>query len=294
MELMRQHGYSLTSVCDFVGISRQAYYKRLQMRSTKEDLYQSLEQKVQQNRGVKSRAGLRSIFYKEGLSSLLGVNQFEQEMSSRGYALKPYKSFIKTTDSSGHYNKFDNLISGIEINNENRVIVGDITYYQNKGDLYYIFQFQDYYTLEIKGLLGSKNMEGINAEKCLRQVFAYNKQHKYNHLLILHTDPGSQYRSNNFIKMLNRAQIRPSHARNCLENGLSERANGIVKNEYLIDYQIKNENHLNTVLKQIKYQANNIWPSKTLGYKTPKEYAHWVREMNAADRPIKTVKTVDK
>jgi len=294
MGLMQKRGYSLTSVCDFAGISRQSYYKLIQRKSTKDNLYQSMEQIVRKNRQVKSRAGLRSIYHKEGLSSLLGVNQFEQEMSARGYALKPYRSFIKTTDSRGHHYKFDNLISGIDINNENRVIVGDITYYQDKGELYYIFQFQDYYTLEIKGLLGSKNMEGINAEKCLRQVLAYNKQYRYNHLLILHTDGGSQYRSHNFQKMLNRAQIRPSHARNCLENGLSERANGIVKNEYLIDYQVKNENHLNTILKQIKHQVNNIWPSKTLGYKTPKEYAQWIRQVNEAERPVKTVKKVDK
>lgn len=292
MELMYKKGYSITSVCDLVGISRQAYYKRLQRNSTKENLYHSMEQIVLNNRQMKSRAGLRSIYYKEQLSSLLGVNQFEQEMSARGYALKPYKSFIKTTDSRGHHYKFENLISGIEINNENQVIVGDITYYQNKGNLYYIFQFQDYYTLEVKGLLGSKNMEGINAEKCLRQVFAYNKQYRYNQLLILHTDGGSQYRSHSFQKMLNRTQIRPSHAGNCLENGLSERANGIVKNEYLIDYQVKNENHLNTILKQIKYQVNHIWPSKTLGYKTPKEYAQWIRDMNKTVRPVKYIKIV--
>lgn len=293
MESLVQQRYSLTSVCNYVGISRQSYYKRLQRRHTKENLYQSMEQVVKQNRQVKSRAGLRSIYYKEGLFSLLGLNQFEQEMSARGYALKPYKSFMRTTDSRGHHYKFDNLISGIEINNENQVIVGDITYYQNKGNLYYIFQFQDYYTLEIKGLLGSKNMEGINAEKCLRQVFSYNKQYKYNQLLILHTDGGSQYRSHNFQKMLNRAQIRPSHAGNCLENGLSERANGIVKNEYLIDYQIKNENHLNVVLKQIKHQVNQVWPSKTLGYQTPKEYAQWIRERDKTERPVKIVKIVE-
>lgn len=289
---MYKKGYSISSVCDLVGISRQAYYKRLQRNSTKEDLYQSMEQIVLDNRQLKSRAGLRSIYYKEHLSLLLGVNQFEQEMSARGYALKPYKSFIKTTDSRGHHYKFENLISGIEINNENHVIVGDITYYQNKDNLYYIFQFQDYYTLEVKGLLGSKNMEGINAEKCLRQVFAYNKQYRYNQLLILHTDGGSQYRSHNFQKMLNRSQIRPSHAGNCFENGLSERANGIVKNEYLIDYQVKNENHLNTILKQIKYQVNHIWPSKTLGYRTPKEYAQWIRDLNRTERPVKYVKIV--
>jgi transposase InsO family protein len=293
MMILRTQGYSLTSVCNFVGISRQSYHKRLQKQSTKDLLYQSLEQLVINNRQVKSRAGLRTIYHKEQLQSLLGINQFERQMSDRGFALKPYRSFIKTTDSRGHHYKFDNLITGIDISSENQVIVGDITYYQNKSGLYYIFQFQDYYTLEIKGLVGSNNMEGINAERCLRQVFAYNNQRDYNQLLIIHTDGGSQYRSHKFQKMLRSARIRPSHAKNCLENGLSERTNGIVKNEYLVDYYIKNIHHLNNILSKIKYQVNEVWPSKALGYKTPKQFAEWTRNMKIDERPVKTVKAVE-
>jgi len=292
MTIMHTHGHSLGSVCELVGISRQAYHKRIQKQSAKEVLYQSVEHLVIQNRQERSRAGLRTIYHKEGMSSLLGVNQFEQEMSARGFALKPYKSYIKTTDSRGHYYKFDNLIAGVQVQGENQVIVGDITYYQNTSGLYYIFHFVDYYTLEVKGLVGSKNMEGANAEKCLRQVFGYNGKRKYGYLLILHTDGGSQYRSHKFQSMLRQAHIRPSHAQNCFENGLSERENGIVKNEYLVDYDIKNVNHLNRVLKKIKHQLNEVWPSKTLKYITPKQYAEQTREMGKGERPTKTVKIV--
>jgi len=292
MTKMRTQDYSLVSICSYVGISRQAYYKRISRQDTKEQLYQKVEQVVITNRAVKSRSGLRSIYYKEDLSTLLGVNQFEQQMSAIGYALKPYRSRFKTTDSRGHYYKFNNLISGLDLQRENQVIVGDITYYQNAGDLYYIFQFQDYYTMEIKGLIGSSTMEGKNAEKCLRQLFDYNQQRKYDYNLILHTDRGSQYRSHKFQSMLRKAQIRPSHAGNCFENGLSERTNGILKNEYLLDYDIRSVNQLNRVLKKIKYQINEVWPSKTLGYKTPKQFAKWAQEQKEVDRPIRTVKIV--
>lgn len=293
MTRMRVQGYNLVSICDFVGISRQAYHKRIKAIEDKEALYQKVEQIVIDNRKTKSRVGLRSIYHKERLYSLLGVNQFEQHMSVCGYALKPYRSFIKTTDSRGHHHKFDNLIEGITVNGENQVIVGDITYYQGVKELYYIFQFQDYYTLELKGLIGSKTMEGIYAEKCLRQVFKYNGKYKYDNQLILHTDGGGQYRSNAFQNMLKRAQIKPSHAKNCLENGLSERYNGIVKNEYLIDYQIRSLDQLNAVLKNIKYQHNSVYPSKTLGYTTPAEYALSMRQIPFFDRPLKEIKKVE-
>jgi putative transposase len=156
-------GYSLITVCNYVGISRQAYYQRIQSNNVKAKVYQEAEKVVLTNRGQKSRVGLRTIWHKEELRSLLGLNQFEQCMSSRGLALKPYRLYTKTTDSRGHHNKHENLISGKRINGENQVIIGDIAYCQNRNERYYIFHFVDYYTLELKGLIGSCNMQGINA-----------------------------------------------------------------------------------------------------------------------------------
>ena len=135
-------------------------------------------------------------------------------------------------------------------------------------------------------------MNGINAEKCMRQIIKYNNQNKYGHKLILHTDGGGQYRSHNFQYMLRKAEILPSHAKSCFENGLAERINGIVKNEYLIDYNIKNEKQLNRALRQIQKQSNNVWPSKTLGYRTPKQFANWVEKLSLEDRSIKLIKTI--
>lgn len=214
-------------------------------------------------------------------------------MSKRGLALKPVKSRIITTDSRGKHYRFGNLISGLSLQSENHVIVGDITYHKSRGVTYYIFQFRDYYTLEVKGLVGSKTMEGIYAEICLRQVMAYNKKRKYKFILIIHTDGGSQYRSHAFQRMLQNAQIRPSHAKNCLENGLSERTNGIVKNEYLVDYEIRSVKQLNEVLGKIKYQINNIWPSSKLGYRTPVEFAKEMRTLSLKDRIIRTITKVE-
>lgn len=293
MTRLINQGYSVDRVSDFFNISRQAYYKRIMRNEFKINIYNKAEKVVQENRIIKSRSGLRSIYYKEGITDI-GINQFEKEMSARGYALKPKRSLIKTTDSRGNQYKFDNLISGKKLNGENQVIVGDITYYQIESGLYYIFHFVDYYTMEVKGLTGSRNMEGVNAEKCLRQTLSYNNKKIYDNKLILHTDGGSQYRSHNFQRMLIKAQILPSQAENCLENGLSERANGIIKNDYLTDYKINSLKHLNYVLKKIQKQINEDWPSKILGYKTPKKYAEMVRSLKYKDRPIKLIKKFSK
>ena len=115
---------------------------------------------------------------------------------------------------------------------------------------------------------------------------------KYNYEMILHTDAGSQYRSHKFQRILRNSQLQPSHARSCFENGLSERINGIIKNEYLIDYDIKSVNQLNTALKKIQKDINTLWPSRVLGNRTPVEFSNYIRELQPSDRPTKTIKIV--
>ncbi|GEM_PF-4775344 len=68
MKLLKETGYKLQVICEYVGISRQAYYKRLYSSNSKRDLYQVLEKVVINNRREKSRAGLRTIYYKENIS----------------------------------------------------------------------------------------------------------------------------------------------------------------------------------------------------------------------------------
>lgn len=286
-------GYCVTELTGLVGISRQAYYKRLKAKNGYSVLISKLEQLVKNERGIKSRAGLRSIYYKNNLNGLIGINRFETQMSRLGYALRPYRSFIKTTDSRGHHHKYDNLIEGMLVTGPNQVVVGDITYYKAGSVVYYIFIFTDVYTLEVKGINGSKNMLGLNAEKCLHQVLKYSKQKKFNNKMILHTDGGTQYRSDAFQLMLRKAEIRPSQAKTCLENGLSERVNGIIKNEYLNDFDIKGLSHLNRVLKYIAEQNNKVWPKQKLGWRTPADFARWTQSLRKDKRPAFTIKKVE-
>jgi putative transposase len=292
MKELATSGYAVTDLCALIGISRQGYYKRIAKQCDDIDQFSKLEEIVIHERGIKSRAGLRAIYHKRNLSTLLGVNRFEQKMSQRGYALQPHKSFLKTTDSRGRQHKYGNLIVGKELNGANQVISGDITYYTNGVGLFYIFSFTDLYTLEIKGIIASRNMQSIHAEKCLRRVLKYNKQKKYKSKLIVHTDGGGQYRSDAYQLILRKAEILPSQAKSCFENGLAERINGIIKNDYLIDFNIKSEKQLNRILKQIQKDQNQKWPSSKLGWKTPCQYAEWIKKIPLKQRTVIKVKPI--
>ena len=59
-----------------------------------------------------------------------------------------------------------------------------------------------------------------------------------------------------------------SIASNCLENGMAEQLNGVLKNDYIIK-EVRNGNDLNKQLKEIMRLINEERPVKELKYKTP-------------------------
>ncbi len=56
-----------------------------------------------------------------------------------------------------------------------------------------------------------------------------------------------------------------------LENAIAERINGIIKGEYLFDYNIENLNHARTVLKAVVNLYNNDRPHASLNNALPTE-----------------------
>ena len=103
--------------------------------------------------------------------------------------------------------------------------------------------------------------------------------------MIHHTDAGSQYLSIVYKEALRGKNIKISIAKNCLENGAAEQLNGVVKNDYLDNYEIRNVNHLNKVLQEIKQLINEEKPVAVLGYRTPIEFEKYIDGVSKEDRP---------
>jgi len=67
-----------------------------------------------------------------------------------------------------------------------------------------------------------------------------------------------------------------SIAENCLQNGMAEQLNGVLKNDYLINEKIKTVTQLNNALKKVKKLINEERPVAELGYKTPVAFEEWI------------------
>ncbi|WP_243389480.1 IS3 family transposase [Flavobacterium branchiophilum] len=257
------------------GFSRQFLYKKKKSSIKREEIEESTILKVKEVRKKHRRMGSRTMYHQLKID-YMGINKFEKIVSKNGLTIQQKRKRIITTD--GFYEKCDtNLINGLTLNNINQVIAGDITYLILKDKTYYIFTLKDMYSKRIIGLYGSDNMLAMNAIMTLKQAIKLRGVEINN--CIHHSDAGSQYKSNEYKNMLIKHQIKMSKAENCLQNGMSEQLNGVLKNDYIIK-DIKNLADLNKQLKEIKRLFNEERPVKELNYKTPVEFEKWLHTTN--------------
>jgi putative transposase len=89
--------------------------------------------------------------------------------------------------------------------------------------------------------------------------------------LIHHSDRGSQYCEQNYVKLLRKYNIRISMTENGdpLENAEAERLNGIIKHEYLDHYRVKNIKDASEKLAMAVMLYNNDRPHMSIGNHYP-------------------------
>ena len=71
----------------------------------------------------------------------------------------------------------------------------------------------------------------------------------------------------------------------CLQNGMAEQLNDVLKNNYLSDEKIETTSQFNRLLREIKKLINEERPVAALGYKTPVEFENWIKSVPVEQRP---------
>lgn len=246
------------------------------MNLRKEIREQEILQKVYQARVRYSDMGARPLFHALKLTEI-GINKFERLLAKNGLNVQiKRKRWIKTTD--GVHEVFDiNRVKGSIINDINKVIVGDFTYYFTADDvLYFVFSLKDAYSKRVIGIYGSETMTGEAGGKCLDQAIALRGKENLQDC-IHHTDAGSQYKSK--VYRGTAPYLKWSIAENCLENGIAEQLNFIIKVHYLRHYKVKDVKSLNRLLKKVQKIINEERPVAALGYRTPVEFEENIQQV---------------
>ncbi len=90
--------------------------------------------------------------------------------------------------------------------------------------------------------------------------------------IIFHSDGGGQYYSKAFLELTGKYKFKNSMCEYSYDNGMVERLNGVIKNNYLKFKVIKTYTQLVKEVDHIITLYNNERPHKSLKYKTPNQY----------------------
>lgn len=209
----------------------------------------------------------RAMYHKI-LPQNIGRDKFELVCKDLGFALKRKHNTHKTTNSTGVI-RFDNLLEKLQLDRINQAWSSDITYFEVADVFYYITFILDCYSRVIVGHQVSKRL--LTEHTTLPALRMALKMRKYTlpFGLIFHSDGGGQYYDKEFIKLTNTFKMQNSMCEMPYENGKAERLNGVIKNNYLVFYNIKNFDELAENVDRAVTLYNNDRPHKSINYMTP-------------------------
>ncbi|WP_106792833.1 IS3 family transposase [Aquimarina sp. Aq78] len=270
---------SLGRFCRLLGVTRQAYYQHFwykEQLSFEDELIVSEVLRIRKNH---RHMGTRKLY--ELLQPFLIAHQIKigrdrlfDVLSANNLLVRRKKRQTITTNSFHRFKKYSNLIRDFTPKASNQLWVSDITYWKIKANFVYISLITDAFSRKIVGYHLANHLQTSGTIQALQMAIAsLDKTPDDQIQLIHHSDRGTQYCSNEYVKLLQNNNIDISMTENPdpLENAIAERVNGIIKEEYLNDYQVENIQEATELLETVVNLYNNERPHMSIGNLTPNQ-----------------------
>ena len=228
----------METLCGLSGKTKQAYYKHKRRSFCDLEVEQEVLSIVATYRaempvigGLKLYHIVRSVL---GDALYMGRDKFLNLLHRHNLIIPPRKTH-HTTNSNHVYFKYPNLVQNISFTYVNQLWVSDITYiYTTEDKFCYLHLITDAFSRMIIGFVLSPTLEAKYTVGALEQaVISAGGGNLCG--TIHHSDRGVQYCCDEYITRLRSHHIRISMTEDGdpTDNGMAERVNGIVKNEFL-------------------------------------------------------------
>jgi len=231
----------LDSICRLFGITRQAYYQYFNRKVEREFELTIVLEAVRKIRTRLKKLGtrkmlpmLRTELQKHEIN--IGRDQLFWLLRENNMLVKRRKRRIVTTLSFHWLHTYDNLIKDIIPTCAGQIWVCDITYIETLDGILYLSLITDAYS---KKIIGYRIAENLTAQETIKALEMALLQRNSAIDLIHHSDRGVQYCCKDYVRLLQKNNIKISMAEtgNPYENAIAERVNGTLKNELLEEYQ---------------------------------------------------------
>lgn len=259
-------------LCELFGVTKQAYYQSISRKCDIESQDEFILQLVREIRQKMPRIGTRKIQHilREDYTLEVGRDHLFDLLRNNRLLYRIRKRNFNTTFSKHNLRTYPNLAKEVVPMRPNEIWVSDITYIAFGCDFRFLFLITDAYSKKIVGWRYADNLLTDRAIEALNMAL---KQRKSKESLIHHSDRGTQYCASRYIAKLRRYKIMPSMTENGdpRENGVAERVNGILKNEFidhLDDFTLENAEKK---IAEVIELYNNSRPHLSLGMLTPNQ-----------------------
>ncbi len=269
---MLSQDFPVSASCAVLELPRSSYYHQAKPRDC-----QSLRTAIVEVAGRYPTYGSRRIaaqLKREPYMMDVGRHLVGWLMRELDLTRKPKQRRGSGTDSRHGYGRYPNLVKGLLALRPNQIWVADISYLRLRSDFIYLAVVMDVYTRAVRGWHLSWSSDKSLTLAALRQALEDHAAPELHH-----SDQGSQYAANDYVKLLHDAGtlISMSAAGEPSENGYAERLIRTIKEEevYLSEYQSMEEarEQLGHFI-EVVYNTQRIHSG--IDYRTPAEYeAEW-------------------
>lgn len=292
--MSQSDGYNISVLCDYLGITRQGYYKHVFREAEVNVLKTSL---ILYCKAVRAdqlpKAGMRVLYEmcqrRFGEKMTIGRDQFFDLLRANDMTLRR-NCKPRTTNSNHNYYIYPDLLNTspkLVARRFGQLVVGDITYVGTATGWAYLSLLTDAATRVIVGWALSETLEkegpmealGMAIEFYKSNGIAFSEEEEEGLRLIHHSDRGSQYCSNEYVKLLKDSNIRISMTQtgDPLHNALAERMNNTIKNGWLFGCDNLTFDQSREQIAHAVEMYNTVRPHQALEMKTPMEQLEELR-----------------
>ena len=270
---LQEEAVSVSHACRILQVSRSGYYAYRRTKPCAKRLQQQTHVKAAFSSSGASYGSRRVMHALRAQGLRIGRYRVRTLMREAGLRTNWKRKFVSTTDSRHTLPVAENVLNRqFDVGEPNRAWVSDITYIRTAQGWLYLAVVLDLYSRRVVGWSMAPTMPAGLVISALALAL---QQRQPVAGLVLHSDRGSQYASDEYQALLRRHHVICSMSRkgNCWDNSVMERFFLNLKMERVWQRQYANHDEARCDINQyIVGFYNAVRLHSTLGYLSPSAY----------------------